>query len=121
MHVTPSPEKPGLHTHTKLPRVLKHVASASQLSVPEAHSFTSTVTIVYIMLIKLPNVLYLHSPIHMLPDSTNPDPQGSRIGLQVNPFPMKPALHTHTKLPGMLKQSALGSQLAIPYLHSLMS
>ncbi|XXU62435.1 hypothetical protein WME78_27540 [Sorangium sp. So ce1097] len=41
VHVTPSPEYPSLHAQVKKPVVLVHVAFASQLSVPRAHSSTS--------------------------------------------------------------------------------
>jgi len=40
-HVTPSPMKPGLQMHWKLPSVLVQVASAAQLLPPNAHSLMS--------------------------------------------------------------------------------
>ena len=42
--VTPSPSKPSLQEHKKLPNVLVHVAFASQLSMSRSHSFTMSYT-----------------------------------------------------------------------------
>ena len=41
VQLTPSPEKPALQVHSKLPKVLMQVAFSWQLSVPSVHSLTS--------------------------------------------------------------------------------
>ena len=38
--------------------------------------------------------------------------------VHVMPFPVKPGLHSHSKLPGLFLQTAKGEQLLMPLLHS---
>ena len=40
------------------------------------------------------------------------------VPVQVVPSPVKPGLHAHVKLPGMLLQAALMSQLSVFKVHS---
>lgn len=41
--------------------------------------------------------------------------------MHIVPFPKKPSLHRHSKLPGVSEQLALTSQLCCPVSHSLIS
>ena len=41
--LVPSPVKPGLHAHVKLPGMLVQTAFESQLSVPKVHSSSSSI------------------------------------------------------------------------------
>ena len=77
--VIPFPVYPWLHVQMKLPGVLVHVASESQLLVALAHSLLSGKTIITLM-----NIV------------------NSQLPMQTTPFPVYPWLHTQLNPPGVL-------------------
>ena len=81
VQLTPSPEKPALHIHSKLPKVLMQVAFSWQLSVPSVHSLMSIqnkrmhICASYTLLPSMDKrnaVSNVHIPVQLNPSPVNP-------------------------------------------------
>ena len=99
MHVTPFPAYPWLQVQVKLPALLVQAALVWQLSLSSLHSLISEEYMSLIAFI----ALLAHLPLHL------------------SPLPVYPWLQVQVKLPGVLVQAALVSQLSLSVVHSSIS
>ena len=129
--------KPGLHAHVKLPGVLVHTAFVSQLSVSKAHSSSSSMGSKYQQSGSYRTLMhykkktseetqmnsifqyvrtYSSSCVYTSFDCSNTE--CISLPKQLIPSPVKPGLHAHVKLPGVLVHTAFVSQLSVSKAHS---
>ena len=125
-HVTPSPVKPGRHSHSKLPIVLVHVALLEQLSSFRQHSSMSVKVHPRVVHLRASNYMYCNRALSLCPYNILICPTSmsnwrhvAYWPSHVTPSPIKPARQSHSKLPMVLVHVALpGSQLSCPRVHS---
>ena len=101
VHTTPLPVYPWLQVQVKLPGLLVQAALVSQLSVLVEHSSISEQCMGLIAYFPLLALRYI--PVH------------------ITPLPVYPWLQVQVKLPGLLVQAALVSQLSVLVEHSSIS
>src|SRR5436190_24043839 len=106
---------PGGHVQVKLPTVLAHAATASQLSVSAEHSSISVHRVPLWFVSSYPVGHAQVNPPGVLVHTAAASQLSAFVAhssrsVQVTPLPMKPGWHSHWKLPGMLMHVALTSQ-----------
>ena len=124
VQLTPSPSKPAMQVHSKLPIVSLQVAFIWQLSISRSHSLMSVNKMITWKLCidnflngtmqEMGFVYIVHGSIHTCSFPTV-------LLVQLTPSPSKPAMQAHSKLPKVLLQAAFSWQLSISISHSLMS